>query len=1339
MNLPEKFDLLVNDTHAISLPEHVTIKTTGKAILFSRYKSTIYAFDNSYVHAYSNNVVHAMDNSVIHSFGNAEVYAHNYAKVVSCHNSEIALIDHTMAYTYDSSVVFSTDTSVVIAHDKSYVTTEKSSVAILLNKSVSKSKDNSVIYAYNDSTVKAYNNTIVHAYDNVTIEANDNSTIYRYDANTKVTTSPNFRGKVYIMADAPLEHEELLMEYQSVHPHAVPQTFVPIDTFRSEISPIPSLSDRTLYSYHGIIDKGTTVLTEESKIVTKGSARVYLTDESSAEAHDSSIVISKDTSHTVLYDSTHLYMFDSSTSKSDPSSKSNIVMFNESSSELHGNNYVVQFDRSLSKLYSNTSIVFLNDHSGTKPYFPSIIIAGDESYVASGSSPIIMSHGKAEVAASEYAVVEAYGESYVSATDTSRVYAFHNSVIDASDNVVVHASDEATINVHSPNVKIIKHPSFTGKVSFPTPTPPTAPETEFNLLPAPEFLSVSNTIMSNYLPQTPSEKSIANVICTKTDPATGKLLNTVTEDISHQTDLGEEYKGDWSYWGAIREILQNSMDTDTRIDVTSPSPNILIVHDNGEGFNVNALKLGGGVKASIAEQKDYYAECDTTSIIRGAHGEGMKITMLIFSREPEHHQLYIYTRCIRISPKFTISKLLTEPTLDFVVSPSPYYKGTTFILNSSIVTELIDYCKTNFIYPSLYVDGTKIDIPEILTYDADNKLIGSIVLKAPNTDPPFQPIYIASIYTEHLRTIFSYNLHCPKLDSKRNQIRHNQLIDQLKRIYANLNFSTDPMPIVETFINTLYKPPIKDPYVEHELRMYLSKKAKKIYKASFMKIFGENTFIPTNHQATAIALETVYIPPTESPLYASTNVIYWKQVLDLPPVLKEIFIDSGVTKDTDILVYDTKNIYCPEDLLKPELIENLKCAISVLCHNMSHRFTSINPDEELKRWSVFLSEYKTEHQPPRNLWRKWDELSIDTKHRAIKQALTYYDEYARYPLIITDGLKMPLQPPSYNSILEHVSTPSSQLPSDIANSIKQLENRIIPVSEKYGYCKTELSGQKTLGIRYDALHDLSKTFTVVFHEYAHAFENVGDIDQQTELGRILNVIQYGYGNIINSIIKKFVPPSTIPLSQTLQKACQNSQITPLSPPSPVYKPYPLVNDILELLSTIPPSKHHYHIREWLEVALINFTNKDLFNLLPTMFANDKLGIIKIPCTSGTRDTFVYDVPCTNITKHRQNIYEDYERDPYETSLDIIDNTLLMSMTNEIIPSQYKKIPYVTIPDPESEGWIPQPIVLNDEQILYHTKAEFLKANLFLGDISDVNPIIIEQITKLISLLSTTKR
>lgn len=677
----------------------------------------------------------------------------------------------------------------------------------------------------------------------------------------------------------------------------------------------------------------------------------------------------------------------------------------------------------------------------------------------------------------------------------------------------------------------------------------------------------------------------------------------ISEPTVEPYQMNRDYKKEWTYWEAIREIIQNSMDTNTRIDVYSPEADTLVIHDNGDGFSIKEFVLGGGVKASAPEAKIYNKYCDPSTATRGEHGEGMKISFLIFSKEPQLYQFYLYTRFYRATANLILSKTFKENVMNIRFEPTTYHQGTTFILKStpSITSSLIDHSLNRFIYPQLYVNNNQVTIEHVRVKDKHFP-IGSIIYPHPYSDDQYRkPLYCLGIYVNtDNEIIFPYDLYCIKLDSARNAAFPDQLKDQLSRIYTSLDFN-DPkfsLKVAETFVRSLYY--TKAPFIERIINVSnTDTNALSIYRTAWDTVFGKHCFIGTNIHMTALAEEQHYVEKDQHGNIISTRP--YRVIKDIPDVLRAIFTQSKVPRDVDIIKQETITVY-HEEPLPTQLSDNLRNAISILCFlsNESPEF-KFDPDAEMKKWRVFLFDYKTELQPPKTLWKKWDETSFGIKYTIFKEIQSTYEDFKNYPAILKKLNLLGIETSVFNNT-SLLSLPKSSIPPLIASTIEQLENHIIPISKKYGYYKP-LTGE--LGIRYDVLHSPAQTFTTVLHEYAHKIEGVDDIDESSPTGKLLHVIQYSYGIITDSILKysDIISPLS---SETILSICKTVplpfaskllfKLFPLFPPKA--QPEPLITATPQtklLLDTIfnsaPPKKEELSHRLRIIMFSLYLNNK----------------------------------------------------------------------------------------------------------------------------------------------------
>ena len=80
-----------------------------------------------------------------------------------------------------------------------------------------------------------------------------------------------------------------------------------------------------------------------------------------------------------------------------------------------------------------------------------------------------------------------------------------------------------------------------------------------------------------------------------------------------------EYRKHWKEWEAIRELIQNALDSDKQTTRIYKQDGNLIIEDKGKGLQVKHLLLG------ISEKQD-------KENTRGQFGEGLKIALIVLKR-----------------------------------------------------------------------------------------------------------------------------------------------------------------------------------------------------------------------------------------------------------------------------------------------------------------------------------------------------------------------------------------------------------------------------------------------------------------------------------------------------------------------------------------------------------------------------------------------------------------------------------------------------------------------------------------------------------------------------------
>lgn len=178
--------------------------------------------------------------------------------------------------------------------------------------------------------------------------------------------------------------------------------------------------------------------------------------------------------------------------------------------------------------------------------------------------------------------------------------------------------------------------------------------------------------------------------------------------------VSTKYRENWSEWEAIREIVQNAMDTGTKVVKRYDSEKgTLIVKDSGEGFDLKNLLIGEGDK-------------DGKSSIGKFH-EGMKFALLVCAREGI--KVRIQTNATVIVPKLT--KMFEQNVL------------------------AIDYWTTDKV-----IKGTKVVMKGIKNDYSDRFLTTSLKTGMKDKvmiDKPGQ-LYVKGIYVKKIKAICGYNL-----------------------------------------------------------------------------------------------------------------------------------------------------------------------------------------------------------------------------------------------------------------------------------------------------------------------------------------------------------------------------------------------------------------------------------------------------------------------------------------------------------------------------------------------------------------------------------------------------
>jgi hypothetical protein len=150
------------------------------------------------------------------------------------------------------------------------------------------------------------------------------------------------------------------------------------------------------------------------------------------------------------------------------------------------------------------------------------------------------------------------------------------------------------------------------------------------------------------------------------------------KDRSFELPMTRNYIAAWGFQEAVREILQNALDSESEFkwDYTD---NVLRIISEDSKLDTKSLLLGGTTKAN-----------DETSI--GSFGEGYKLALLVLTRNNYPVRVFnngvLWTPCFRKSPKFGEETLCIDET--WVENPP---KGLVFEIGNVPEYRYEDICK----------------------------------------------------------------------------------------------------------------------------------------------------------------------------------------------------------------------------------------------------------------------------------------------------------------------------------------------------------------------------------------------------------------------------------------------------------------------------------------------------------------------------------------------------------------------------------------------------------------------------------------------------------------------
>jgi len=228
------------------------------------------------------------------------------------------------------------------------------------------------------------------------------------------------------------------------------------------------------------------------------------------------------------------------------------------------------------------------------------------------------------------------------------------------------------------------------------------------------------------------------------------MENNETREIQYPITLS--YRNHWGQWEAIREIVQNSLDSTNRLpEIYRDIDNNLVISDEGKGLEIKHLLFGMSEK---------------TEGSRGRFGEGLKITLLVLKRLGYNIEIQSNNLCIT-SELFDIEgeqclKLICKKSLSF-------YHGFKITIYGYIGETYQD----RFINPTV--------TPKTLLFT--HSALGQILAKDPTKNDG--DLYVKDIFVCKLKgSAFSYNLKQITLEESRNMADEWSLQSEIGHIWA---------------------------------------------------------------------------------------------------------------------------------------------------------------------------------------------------------------------------------------------------------------------------------------------------------------------------------------------------------------------------------------------------------------------------------------------------------------------------------------------------------------------------------------------------------------------------
>ena len=264
------------------------------------------------------------------------------------------------------------------------------------------------------------------------------------------------------------------------------------------------------------------------------------------------------------------------------------------------------------------------------------------------------------------------------------------------------------------------------------------------------------------------------------------------------------YREHWGTWEAIREIVQNSLDSSESY-TSYHDGNNLVIEDNGKGIEVKHLLFGISEKGENA---------------RGKFGEGLKIALIVLKRLGYTVEILSNNLEIKVSTKF----IENQECLNILYRHNgENFKGTRITI--------LNYMGPD--YKERFINSRNTDIVFA------NSSYGQIIRQSEGTidNPKIGKLYVKDIFVSNIdNSMYSYNLKDVRLEESRNMVSELDMQYQLGYLWSKVKDE-------ELWVSWFNA--VKEGKYEKKTKLFLNFSDESVVRSAFYSVFP-NTVLKTS-------------------------------------------------------------------------------------------------------------------------------------------------------------------------------------------------------------------------------------------------------------------------------------------------------------------------------------------------------------------------------------------------------------------------------------------------------------------------------------------------------------